>query len=93
VKRDVFLVLTNTVRFTKGVISFAQKVIVGEPDPDYRAGKDGYTDRVIPAIQGLKEYLSHEYRRLIDVGGEMPRVAKPQDFTPKTVPHFSLVYP
>jgi len=46
---------------------------------------------VILAVQGLKEYLGHPYRKLMDVLREMPRVTKSLGLTPETVPHFSTV--
>jgi len=91
VKRDGFGVLTKTARFTKKVVSLAQKSVVGQPDPAYRPGKYGYADWVILAIQGLKEYLGHQYRKLMDVLREMPRITNILGLTPDTVPHFSTV--
>jgi IS5 family transposase len=91
VKRDGFSVPTKTARFTKTVVSFAQKAVVGSPQPAYRPGKDGYADWVILALQGLKEYLSHEYRKLMDVLREMPSVANMLGLTAETLPHFSTV--
>jgi IS5 family transposase len=91
VKRDGFGVLTKTARFAKRVVSFAQKAVAGEPAPAYRPGKDGYADWVILAIQGLKEYLNHDYRKLMDVFREMPRITTLLGLTAGTVPHFSTV--
>jgi IS5 family transposase len=91
VKRDDFCVLTKTARFAKTIVSFAQKAVVGQPAPAYRPGEEGYADWVILAIQGLKEYLSHDYRKLMDVLREMPRVANSLDLTVETLPHFSTV--
>jgi hypothetical protein len=84
-------VLTKTARFAKTVVSFAQKAVAGQPAPAYRPGEDGYADWVILAIQGLKEYLSHDYRKLMDVLREMPRVAKLLELTPEMLPHISTV--
>nr|WP_254864103.1 IS5 family transposase [Halovivax gelatinilyticus] len=83
--------LTKTARFAKTVVSFAQKAVAGPPEPAYRPGEDGYADWVILAIQGLKEYFNHDYRKLMDVLREMPRVTKLLDLTPETLPHFSTV--
>jgi len=91
VKRDGFGVQTKTARFTKRVVSFAQKAVVGDPAPAYRPGKNGYADWVILAVQGLKEYLNHDYRKLMDVLREMPRVTRLLGLTPETLPHFSTV--
>ncbi|WP_425499675.1 IS5 family transposase [Halorarum halobium] len=90
-KRVGFGVLTKTARFAKTVVTFAQKAVAGPPVPAYRPGEDGYADWVILAVQGLKEYLNHEYRKLMDVLREMPRVANLLDLTPETLPHFSTV--
>jgi len=84
-------VLTKTVRFAKIVVSFAQKTVAGQPALAYRPGEKGYADWVILAIQGLKEDLSHDYRKLGDVLRERPRVANSLVLTAKTLPHFSTV--
>lgn len=90
-KRDEFAVHTKTSRFTKKVVSLAKKAVGGPPAPAYRPGEEGYADWVILALQGLKEYLDHPYRKLMDVLREMPRVADLLGLTPETVPHFSTV--
>jgi hypothetical protein len=46
---------------------------------------------VILAIQGLKEYLNHDYSKLMDVLREMPNVSNLLELTPATLPHFSTV--
>jgi hypothetical protein len=56
------------------VVSLAKTVVVGEPAPAYRPGKGGYADRAILAVQGFKESLDHDYRTLMDVLREMPRL-------------------
>ena len=68
-----------------------QKTVAGEPAPAYRPGIDGYADWVILAVQGFKEYLNHDYRKLMDVLREMPRIAKSLGLTVKTLPHYSTV--
>ena len=83
--------LTKTARFTKKVVSLAQKAVVGQPDPAFRPGKHGYANWVILAIQGLKEYFDHQYRKLMDVLREMPKIANILGLTPETVPHYSTV--
>ena len=90
-KRVGFDVLTKTARFAKTIVSFAQKAVAGPPAPAYRPGEDGYADWVILAIQGLKEYLNHDYRKLMDVLREMPKVANFLELTPETLPHFTTV--
>jgi IS5 family transposase len=91
VKRDGLGVQTKTSRFAETVVSLSKKAVAGEPAPAYRPGKDGYADWVILAVQGFKEYLAHDYRTLMDVLREMPRVAESLDLTVKTLPHFSTV--
>jgi|SRR6056297_1953596 len=73
------------------IVSLAQKAVAGDPDPAYRPGKEGYDDWVVLAVQGFKEYLEHDYRKLMDVLREMPRVAKSLNLTSETLPHFSTV--
>jgi len=82
---------TKTSRFTERVVSLAQKAVVGPPAPAYRPGQEGYADWVILAVQGLKEYFGHPYRKLIDVLREMPRVTKSLGLAPETVPNFPAV--
>jgi IS5 family transposase len=91
VKRDGLGVQTKTSRFAKMVVSLSKKAVAGEPAPAYRPGKEGYADWVILAVQGFKEYLGHDYRKLMDVLREMPRVAESLDLTVETLPHFSTV--
>ena len=90
-KRDGFVVHTKTSRFTETVVSLAQKAVAGDPAPAYRPGEEGYADWVILAVQGLKEYLGHPYRKPVDVLREMARVTKSLGLTPETVPYFSTV--
>lgn len=89
-KRDGLGVQTNLPLHGE-VVTLAQKAVIGEPEPAYRACKYGYADWVILAIQGLKEYLGHHYLKLMDVLREMPRVTNVLGLTAKTLPHFSTV--
>jgi IS5 family transposase len=73
------------------IVSLAKKAVAGEPAPAYRPGKEGYADWVILAVQGFKEYLNHDYRKLMDVLREMPRVAEALGLTAETLPHYSTV--
>jgi hypothetical protein len=91
VKRDGFAVHTKTSRFTEKVVSLAQKAVVGPPAPAYQPGEEGYADWVILAVQGLKGYLDHPYRKLMDDLREMPRVTNSLGLTPATIPHYSTV--
>ena len=90
-KRDGSVVQTKLARSTKQIVSLAQKAVVGQPAPAYRPGEDGYAEWVILAVQRLKEYLGHPYRKLIDALREMPRGTKSLELTPETLPHFSTV--
>jgi IS5 family transposase len=84
-------VLTNLARFTKRVVSLAKKAVVGNPRPAYEPGDSGYADWVIVAIHGLREYLDHPYRRLLDVLYEMPRIDRILGLQPDELPDFSTV--
>jgi hypothetical protein len=44
VKREKPVVSSKLARFTDRVVSLAQKAVVGEPDPAFEAGEDGYAD-------------------------------------------------
>lgn len=90
-RRDSFGLLTKTARFSKTVVSFAQKALAGQPAPAYRPGVAAYADWVFLAIQRLKEYLNHDYWRLIDVLQEMPRVTNSIGLSIETLPYFSTV--
>ena len=82
---------TKTAHFTETVVLIAQKDVAGDPAPAYRPGTDDYADWMILAVQGLKEYLGHDYRKLMDVLREMPRVTKTLGLAAETLPHFSTV--
>jgi hypothetical protein len=69
----------------------SKKAVAGDPAPVYRPGKDGYADWVILTVQGFKEYLNHDYRKLMNVLREMPRVAESLDLTVEALPHFSTI--
>ena len=82
---------TKIARFTKQVVSLAKKAVAGAPDPAYQPGDGGYADWVIVAIHGLREYLDHPYRRLMDVLYEMPRIVGIIGLEPAEIPDFSTV--
>jgi IS5 family transposase len=46
---------------------------------------------VILAVQGFKEHLNHDYRKLINLLREMPRVTASLGLTVETLPHYSTV--
>ncbi len=78
-------------RFTERVVSLAQKAVAGEPDPAFQPGEGGYADWVIVALHGLREYLDHPYRRLMDVLFEMPPIVEILNLEPSELPDFSTV--
>jgi hypothetical protein len=86
VKRDGLYVQTKLSRFAEMVVSLSKKAVAGEPAPAYRPGKEGYTDWVILAVQGFKEYLDHDYWKLMDVLREMPRIVELIGLTVETLP-------
>jgi hypothetical protein len=84
-------VQTKTSRFAERVVSLSKKAVAGAPAPAYRPGREGYADWVILAVQAFKEYLNHDYRKLMNVLREMPRVADSLGLTVETLPHYSTV--
>jgi len=86
VKRDGLGVQTKISRFAEVVVSLSKKAVAGEPDPAYRSGKEVYADWVILAVQGFKDYLDRDYRKLMDVLREMPRVVELIGLTVETLP-------
>jgi hypothetical protein len=84
-------VQTKISRFAETVVSLSKKAVAGEPAPAYRPGKEGYADWVILAVQGFKEYIDHDYRKLMDILREMPRVVELIGLTVETLLHFSTV--
>jgi hypothetical protein len=54
----------------------SQKAVENGSVPPVRLGNGGYADWVIVAIHGVREYLDHPYRRLLDVLREMPRIVE-----------------
>jgi IS5 family transposase len=91
VKRDGLDVQTKLARFTRTFVSLAQKAVVGVPAPAVQKGEGGYADWVIVSIHGLKVYLDHPYRRLLDVLHEMPRICRMLDLEPHQLPDFTTV--
>jgi IS5 family transposase len=91
VKRVEQSVQTKLARFTKQVVTLAQKTVVGNPDPAVQKGSGGYADWVIISIHSLREYLDHPYRRLLDVLHEMPRISSILGLEVSQLPDFSTV--
>ena len=77
---------------TNGVVSLAQKAVVGNAEPALQRGADGYADWVIVSIQGLKIYLDLPHRRLLNVLHEMPRVSQILGLELSELPDLSTVY-
>ena len=90
-KREEKFVSSKLARFADRVVSLAQKAVVGEPDPAYEEGENGYADWVIVAIHGLREYLDHTYRRLLDVLHEMHGIVAQLDLAVAELPDFTTV--
>jgi IS5 family transposase len=91
VKREKPVVSSKLARFTERVVSLAQKAVVGEPAPAFAPGETGYADWVIVALHGLREYLGHSYRQLLDVLHEMPRIVSKLDLAVGELPDFTTV--
>jgi len=90
-KREGSVVQTELARFTRKVVSNAQKAVVGTPAPAVNKGKTGYADWVVISIHALREYLDQPYRRLMEVLYEMSRITAILGLRPSTLPDFSTV--
>jgi IS5 family transposase len=84
-------VSSNLARFTKQVVTLAQKAVVRNAKTALRRGEGGFADWVIVSIHGLKTYLDLPYRRLLDVLHEMPRIARILDLEVSQLPDFTTV--
>jgi hypothetical protein len=91
VKRQKPVVPSKLARFTSRVVSLAQKTVVGDPAPAFEPGESGYADWVIVALHGLREYLGHSYRQLVDVLHEMPRIVSRLGLEVSELPDFTPV--
>ncbi len=56
------------------------------------AKKGGYAEGVIVAIHGLREYLDHPYRRLLDILREMPTIVAKSGLSVNELPDFTTAY-
>ena len=90
-KRGGSVVQTELARFTKKVVSVAQKAVVGSPAPAIINDSGKYADWVIVSIHALREYLDQPYRRLMEILYEMPRITGILGLRPSTLPDFSTV--
>jgi len=83
--------VSKLARFTSRVVSLAQKAVVGNPAPAFDPGETGYADWVIVGLHGLREYLGHSYRQLLDVLQEMPRIVSKLGLEVAELPDFTTV--
>jgi IS5 family transposase len=72
-------------------VSLAKKAVGDKPAPAVQKGDGGYADWVIVALHGLREYLGHSYRQLLDVLHEMPRIVAKLDLVESEMPDFTTV--
>ncbi|MFB6284231.1 MAG: IS5 family transposase [Halobacteria archaeon] len=89
-KRVIFVVQTKTSRFTKRCVWLAKKVC-DKKQPAVNKGVNGYSDWLILSLHGLKQYLDHTYRKLMDVLKEMSRITRYLGVKPENLPHYSTV--
>ena len=82
---------TKLARFTELCVALSQKAVGSDPDPPVKKGERGYADWVIIAIHGLREYLDHPYRRLLDVLREMPDIVEKLGISVEELPDFTTV--
>jgi len=68
-----------------------QKAVVVDPPSAFEPGGNGYADWIIVALHGLREYLDHSYRRLLDVLQEVPGIAAKIDLAVAKLPDFTTV--
>ncbi|WP_265112547.1 IS5 family transposase [Halosolutus halophilus] len=78
-------------RFTERCVELSQKAVGSDPSKPLSKGKDGYADWVIVAIHGLREYLDHSYRQLLDVLREMPVIVAKLGLSVNELPDFTTV--
>ena len=82
---------TRLARFTRQVVTLAQKTVVGNPDPAVQKGNGGYADWVIISIHSLRKYLDHPYRIFLDVLHEMSDISRILGLEVSELPDFSTV--
>ncbi len=90
-KRAQVDVHSKLARFTERCVELSQKAVGSGSKEPLSKGKDGYADWVIVAIHGLREYLDHSYRRLLDVLREMPAIVAKLGLSPDELPDFTTV--
>ena len=72
-----------------GQMCARSKAVVGTHAPAYRSKRNGNADWTILVIRGLKKGLGHDYRKLMDVRREMPRISKVLVVPAETRPNVS----
>ena len=82
---------TKLARFTSKLVSLAKKAVAGVPSPAIKNSCGRYADWVIFSIRGLKEYLGHPYRQLLDALHEMPRIVRVLGLRLDPLPDFSTL--
>lgn len=90
-KREQPSVSTKLSRFTRKVVSLAKKAVGDGHQPPVQKGEGGYADWVIVGLHGLREYLGHPYRRLLDVLHEMPGIVAKFGLSVEELPDFTTV--
>ena len=78
-------------RFTSKVVSLAKKAVGDREEPPVQKGEGGYADWVLVGLHGLREYLGHPYRWLIDVLYEMPGIGSKFGLKVAEIPDFTTV--
>jgi len=84
-------VSTKLARFTREVVSPGKKAVGDDPAPTVQKGEGGYADWVIARSHGLREYVGHPYRRLLDVLHEMPGIIEIFGLSVAELPDFTIV--
>ena len=90
-KRAQVDVHSKLARFTERCVELSQKAVGSGSKEPLSKGKDGYADWVIVAIHGLREYLDHSYRQLLDVLREMPAIVAKLGLSVNELPNFTTV--
>jgi hypothetical protein len=84
-------VQSKLARFTERCVAISQKSVGNGSEPAVKKGEGGYADWVIVAIHGLREYLGHTYRQLLDVLREMPRIVAKLGLNTDELPDFTTI--
>ena len=90
-KREKPSVSTKLYRFTSKVVPLTKKAVGDGHEPPVQKVEGGFADWVIVGLHGLREYLGHPYRRLMDVLREMPGIVAKFGLSVDELPDFSTV--